>query len=106
MTFIALAQHGQGAAVMAGEVRAVCDPDNEKAEFAIQIASGWQRLGLGRLLLGKLVRYLRERGTGEVVGQCLAENAGMASLARSLGFEVTPVPSEDTMAMRLVLRAP
>jgi acetyltransferase len=106
MTFIALAQHGQGAAVMAGEVRAVCDPDNEKAEFAIQIASGWQRLGLGRLLLGKLVRYLRERGTGEVVGQCLAENAGMASLARSLGFEVTPVPSEDTMAMRLDLRAP
>ena len=107
MTFIALAApDGEDAAVMAGEARAVCDPDNEKAEFAIQVASGWQRQGLGRLLLDKLVRYLRQRGTGEVVGQCLAENAGMASLARSLGFEVTPVPSEDTMAMRLVLRKP
>jgi acetyltransferase len=107
MTFIALAPpEGEGADVMAGEVRAVCDPDNEKAEFAIQVASQWQRKGLGRMLLGKLVRYLRERGTREVVGHCLAENAGMSSLARSLGFEVTPVPGEDTMAMRLVLRAP
>jgi acetyltransferase len=106
MTFIALARpDGEGAAVMAGEARAVCDPDNERAEFAIQVASGWQRQGLGRLLLDKLVCYLRQRGTGEVVGQCLAENVGMASLARSLGFEVTPVPSDDTMAMRLDLRA-
>jgi acetyltransferase len=68
------------------------------------VASPWQRKGLGRMLLAKLVRYLRERGTVEVVGQCLAENTGMATLARRLGFEVAPVPSEDTMSMRLVLR--
>jgi acetyltransferase len=107
MTFVALAPAvGEGAPVMAGEVRAVCDPDNEKAEFAIQVASAWQRKGLGRLLLDKLVRYLRERGTHEVIGQCLLENTGMASLARRLGFEVSRVPGEETMAMRLVLRKP
>ncbi|HWP11760.1 MAG TPA: GNAT family N-acetyltransferase, partial [Ramlibacter sp.] len=107
MTFIALEPADDaGAAAMAGEVRAVCDPDNLTAEFAIQVASSWQRKGLGRVLLEKLVRYLRARGTGEVVGQCLAENTGMASLARGLGFEVASVPSEDTMAMRLVLRQP
>ncbi len=105
MTFIALAPAGEdGVPLMAGEVRAVCDPDNEKAEFAIQVARAWQRQGLGRALLRKLLNYLRERGTEEVVAQCLVENVGMASLARSLGFEVTPVPLEDTMAMRLVLR--
>jgi acetyltransferase len=104
MTFIALApQDESGVAAMAGEVRAVCDPDNVRAEFAIQVAAPWQRKGLGRALMEKLLRYLRERGTEEITGQCLAENAGMATLARHLGFEVSPVPSEDTMAMRLVL---
>jgi acetyltransferase len=83
-------------------VRDVCDPDNRQAEFAIQVAGPWQRRGLGRALMDKLLRYLRERGTGEVVGQCLAENAGMAALARKLGFRVTP-QADGVMAMRLAL---
>ena len=44
-------------------------PRDLKAEFAIQIATDWQGKGLGRLLLAKLLRYLRERGTVEVVSQ-------------------------------------
>jgi acetyltransferase len=107
MTFVALAPpDAEGVQAMAGEVRAVCDPDNVKAEFAIQVASAWQRKGLGRALLEKLVGYLRERGTEEVIGECLAENTGMAALARSLGFDITVVPTEDHMAMRLLLRGP
>ncbi|MDB5880723.1 MAG: family N-acetyltransferase [Ramlibacter sp.] len=102
MAFIALAPpDGEGRRAMAGEVRAVCDPDNRKAEFAIQVASAWQGKGLGRFLLAKMLRYLRERGTGEVAGQCLLENGGMAELARHAGFEVAP--GADSVAMRLVL---
>jgi acetyltransferase len=85
-------------------VRAVCDPDNLRAEFAIQVASGWQGKGLGRLLLDKLKAYLRQRGTGEIVGQCLRENADMLSLARDAAFEVTPGPNGDTMILRLTLQ--
>jgi acetyltransferase len=88
---------------MVGEVRAVCDPDNRQAEFAIQVAGPWQRKGLGKALLAKLLRYLRERGTQEVVGQCLVENAGMAALARRCGFEVR-AEADGVMAMKLVLR--
>jgi len=55
-------------------------------------------------LLDKLTRYLRERGTAEVVGQCLLENRGMAALARQAGFEVSADPSQDTMMLRLPLR--
>lgn len=99
MTFVAL--DGER---MVGEVRAVCDPDNEQAEFALQVASGWQRRGLGGRLLRKLVDYLRARGTREVVGQCLPENAGMAALARATGFEVHPAP-DGTVRMRLPLSA-
>ncbi|HEY0823633.1 MAG TPA: bifunctional acetate--CoA ligase family protein/GNAT family N-acetyltransferase, partial [Ramlibacter sp.] len=97
MTFIAL--DGDR---MAGEVRAVCDPDNREAEFALQVASPWQHRGLGRMLLDKLIAYLRARGTVEVVGMCLQENAGMVALARDTGFSVKAGP-DDTMRLRLRL---
>ena len=45
---------------MAGEVRAVCDPDNQRAEFAIQVAGAWQGKGLGGLLMRKLLDWLRQ----------------------------------------------
>jgi acetyltransferase len=103
MTFIALEPpDGQGREAMVGEVRAVSDPDNLKAEFAIQVASAYQGKGLGRLLLAKLIRYLRDRGTGEVVGECLLENTGLASLARHAGFKIHS--GGDTLELRLPLQ--
>lgn len=97
MTFVAL-DGGR----MAGEVRAVCDPDNREAEFAVQVASSWQRRGLGRRLLAKLLGYLRARGIAEVAGVCLQENPGMIALARSAGFTLKAVP-DDMVQMHLVL---
>ena len=97
MTFVAL--DGDR---MAGEVRAVCDPDNREAEFALQVATAWQHRGLGRMLLDKLIAYLRARGTGEVVGMCLQENTAMAALARDAGFSTKPGP-DDTLRLRLRL---
>jgi acetyltransferase len=104
MTFVALATASSGEQTMVAEVRAVCDPDNQLAEFAIQVSSDWQGKGLGSVLLAKLIGYLRGHGTAEVVGQCLRENTAMASLARSMGFEVSADVSPDTMALRLSLR--
>jgi len=105
MTFVALEPaDAQGRQEMVGEVRAVCDPDNRTAEFAIQLASAWQARGLGRKLMERLVQYLRERGTAEVVGECLPENASMAALAKSLGFAVFPGPPGEATALRLALR--
>ncbi len=100
MTFVAL--DGER---MAGEVRAICDPDNIEADFAVQVASGWQQRGLGRRLMDKLLAYLRARGTAQVFGQCLPENKGMAALARECGFTVQ-VDADHTMHMRLTLRTP
>jgi acetyltransferase len=88
---------------IAGEARAICDPDNLQAEFAIQVAADWQRRGLGGQLMTKLLAYLRARNTREVFGICLQENVGMVKLARSRGFEVT-VGEEGTMRMGLVLQ--
>ncbi|SFC25625.1 acetyltransferase [Polaromonas sp. OV174] len=104
MTFIALATGESGELAMVAEVRAICDPDNLRAEFAIQVASSWQGKGLGRLLLDKLTCYLRERGAAEIIGQCLPDNRGMAALARLAGFEVSANPSQETVSLRLSLR--
>lgn len=105
MTFIALAPpDASGVQKMVGEVRAVCDPDNRRAEFAIQLASAWQGKGLGSLLMDKLVRYLRGRGTQEIAGQCLAENTAMAALARRAGFEVVADAANGTLDMHMALR--
>ncbi len=102
MTFIAVpADHAD--APMLGEVRGLCDPDNQRAEFAIQVAGSQQGRGLGRLLLGKLLQHLRARGTQEVVGECLVENDRLQSLARSLGFSVEPSAEDGVLLLRLRL---
>jgi acetyltransferase len=100
MTFIALDAAGQ----MVGEVRAIADPDNTSAEFAVQVAGHWQGKGLGGRLMAKLIGYLRSRETGAMVGYCLRENAYMVALAKAEGFAVEPGPSDDTYALRLPLR--
>lgn len=106
MCLVALPVEAEGRpspqAPLLGEVRALCDPDNREAEFAIQVRSDWQQRGLGRLLLALLADHLRRRGTERLVGMCLRENVGMARLARSLGFEVRDAGG-GVMALRLEL---
>ncbi len=102
MTFVAVAP-GLGDDGLLGEVRTVCDPDHERAEFSIQVRTGWQGGGLGRRLLTKAIDYLRERGVTQVTGECLPANAAMAKLASSLGFKVHPRDDDDTLALQLDL---
>jgi acetyltransferase len=84
MAFIAYAPDQEEETL--GVVRAIADADNKQAEFAIIVRSDVKGQGLGRVLLEKMIRYCRSRGTAELVGQALAENAPMLSLARKLGF--------------------
>jgi len=105
MTFVAIAPPLDGAPHrLVAEARAVCDPDNLRAEFAILVARDWQGVGLGRILMLRLVEYLRQRGTGELAGECLIDNKGMMGLARATGFTVTPSPEDGTAAMYMRLR--
>ena len=104
MTFVALATDTQGHTTIVAEASALSDPDHVSAQFAIQVASDWQGKELGRLMLNKLITYLRSRGTRELTGLCLNENTGMAALARSLGFVVSPRSiASETVSMTLAL---
>jgi len=102
MAFIALVPGADGSVDTVGVARAVSDPDNIEAEFAILVRTDLKGQGLGHLLLGKLLRYLEGHGTQRVVGDVLHENHAMRELATSLGFELDPDGPDDS-ALRYVL---
>ena len=97
IAFIATELDAQGAERTLGVARAVIDPDNRDAEFGIIVRSSLKGEGLGELLMHKLIRTLRERGTRRLVATVLLENQRMLDLARQLGFTLLPaVPGDDT----------
>jgi GNAT superfamily N-acetyltransferase len=86
-----------------GVVRAVADPDNICAEFAIIVRSDIKRKGIGDLLMRKMIDYLRLRGTRTVVGETLPYNNALLQLAFRFGFKLDPATAEDTLRLALPL---
>ncbi|WP_243439174.1 bifunctional acetate--CoA ligase family protein/GNAT family N-acetyltransferase [Fundidesulfovibrio soli] len=103
MAFIATAPDEEGHNETLGVVRASTKPDNSQAEFAILVRSDQKGLGMGRLLMEKIIRYCRDRGTAVLSGQALLDNKGMQGLAEKVGFDVWRNTDEDIADMRLEL---
>lgn len=103
MTFVAVPASPREASRLLGHVRAVCDPDQVQAEFAIQVSGDQQGRGLGRALLLKLISYLRARGVKVLTGLCLAENRAMLQLARATGFDLSSASAHGQVELRLML---
>jgi acetyltransferase len=102
MAFIATRDAGSKEETL-GVVRAISDPDRTSAEFAILVRSDLKGKGLGSLLMNKLIRYCREQGIGEVVGEVLAGNERMLTLVRDLGFAVGRTDEPSVVRVRLEL---
>ncbi len=105
MAFLAVDRTPDGKAQTLGVVRAVADPDNRQAEFAIVVRSDLKGQGLGAILMRKIIDYCRSRGTGELVGQILVENIAMRKLAKTLGFTEAASPDSEIVEVRLPLTA-
>jgi acetyltransferase len=104
LALIACARGPQGRPETLGVVRAVADADNTEAEFAIIVRPDWQRRGLGRLLMDRIIRHCRNRGTGRLVGQTLMDNEGMLRLAVEFGFRSRALPEDHVMYLELPLQ--
>ncbi|HEY1151484.1 MAG TPA: bifunctional acetate--CoA ligase family protein/GNAT family N-acetyltransferase [Pseudoduganella sp.] len=102
MAFIATASKG-GVTETLGVARAVADPDNVSAEFAVIVRSDLKGQGLGAIRMEKLIGYCRSRGTRELVGDALPHNHRVLQLARRLGFTVAANAASGTTRMRLTL---
>ncbi|MCO6442162.1 MAG: bifunctional acetate--CoA ligase family protein/GNAT family N-acetyltransferase [Nitrococcus mobilis] len=85
-----------------GVVRIATDPDNEQAEYAIIVRHDMTGLGLGRLLMRRIIDYCRRRGTRLVFGEVLRQNTAMLHLCKTLGFQSHSV-AEDPSLVRVEL---
>jgi acetyltransferase len=104
MAFVATIAGADGQPETIGTVRAVTDANNARAEFGIMVRSDLKGRSLGFLLMKKMIRYCRERGTGELVGDVLRENAAMLKLAGALGFETVAGEDKGFVRIRLPLQ--
>ncbi|MBF0167444.1 MAG: GNAT family N-acetyltransferase [Alphaproteobacteria bacterium] len=103
MAFIATMPNDHGQPETVGVVRTVTDPDNERTEYAIVVRSDLKGKGLGRVLMEKMIRYCKMRGTRWMVGQVLADNRPMMKLSELLGFERVGYVEGDVIEIKLDL---
>ena len=103
MAFIATRLGADGLPETLGVGRVVADPDNVSAEFAVTVRSDLKGMGLGRILMQKLIDYCRSRGTREIVGEALPQNNRIIGLVKKLGFTVEPTGEEGVRKFKLVL---
>ncbi len=103
MALIATVEDEHGATHTLGVVRAIADPDNETAEFAVAVRSDQKGRKLGRLLMERIIAYARARGIHWLVGEALRENAPMIHLAQACGFTVTRTEDPGVAGFRMAL---
>ncbi|WP_448191984.1 GNAT family N-acetyltransferase [Azospirillum sp. sgz301742] len=75
-----------GVAAVHGAVHLSADADLERAEFAIMLAHDMAGLGLGPVLMRRILDHARAKGLREVFGEVLMENRAMLRLCEALGF--------------------
>ena len=102
MAFVAIRRQ-DGHEEILGVTRAISDPDNIDAEFAVLVRSDLKGLGLGRRLLEKLIAYTAEHGLQRLNGITMPNNQGMVTLARKLGFEVDIQLEDGIVSLTLPL---
>jgi len=86
-------------AEMRGVGRIYVDEATDTAEFSVLVEQNWSRLGLGALLMQRLVDDSRRRKLAELWGYVLQENRPMLELCRELGFTQRVIPDEPGTAL-------
>lgn len=105
MAIVAVRRTKDGEEIL-GVTRAISDPDNVDAEFAVLVRSDLKGLGLGRRLLEKLIGYTRDHGLMRLNGITMPNNRGMVTLARKLGFTVDIQLEDGIVSLTLPLAGP
>lgn len=86
-----------GAEQLLADARYVVDPGGRGAEFALLVADGWQRQGLGAWAMQSLQRAATKAGLQWLHGDVLRGNLPMLSLMQCCGFALSPHAEDDQM---------
>jgi RimJ/RimL family protein N-acetyltransferase len=94
-----------GRETVIGEARYVRAADPASAEVSVSVAEPWQGKGLANLMLTKLERRAAAVGVRRIIGETLATNEKIISLARKAGFVISEsargvMRLEKTLALR------
>ena len=84
-----------------GVARYFAGDDRRRCEFAIVVADGWQRKGLGTRLMQALMAAARDAGVVSMEGEVLASNHKMLQFTAGLGFKAH-FNEQDPRVMRVV----
>jgi RimJ/RimL family protein N-acetyltransferase len=76
-----------GEGLVGAVARASIDPDSDIAEFALIVARPLSRMGLGMLLMKRIIEWCRRKHLRAVYGNVLTDNIGMLHITDKLGFE-------------------
>ena len=98
IAFLALARE-DGHEIEVGVCRYAINPDRDSCEFALVIADAWQNRGLGGVMMQTLIEAARKKGLRTIIGEVLAENAGMLRLMQRLGFERSKSDLDDSVVI-------
>nr|WP_314267052.1 bifunctional acetate--CoA ligase family protein/GNAT family N-acetyltransferase [uncultured Moellerella sp.] len=88
-----------------GVTRAMADPDNQEAEFAVLVRSDMKGFTLGYQLMNKLINYTRSHGIEKLTAITMPENRNMISLAKKLGFKIDVQFEDGIVNLTLLLSA-
>jgi acetyltransferase len=84
-----VAEHtnGNGKSEIVGIARMIREHVGNNAEIAFVVADKFQRKGLGRYLMDKMIEIARREGVSSLHGVLLFDNAEMRKLFESVGFK-------------------
>ncbi|MBP2296922.1 bifunctional acetate--CoA ligase family protein/GNAT family N-acetyltransferase [Azospirillum rugosum] len=92
---LAVADPGRpGTTALHGVVHLARAADGERAEFAIMLAHDMAGLGLGPVLMRRILDHARAKGLKEVYGEVLHENRAMLRLCEAFGFQRRSSPDD------------
>ena len=86
-----------------GVVSLSADAYNEVGEYAVLVRHDMAGMGLGILLMRRIIDYARRRGIREIVADVLHENHTMLKLCQVLGFKTARDP-DDIEIVKVRLR--
>ncbi|WP_418316925.1 N-acetyltransferase family protein [Piscinibacter sakaiensis] len=99
LALLALAETADGPRCIAEARYALADDAVDEREFALVVDDNWQGVGIGGALLQRLIASAERQQVGRLIGDVVADNDAMISLARRHEFQLRSHPGDARLRL-------